>query len=565
MAKVLSIEVGYSLTKVCEVDFKTKNPKVYSSFTIQTPENIMEDGLIRVPDSLAESLRQELDKNGIKTKQVVYTIASSKIASREAMLPFVKENKLEEVVCASAGDYFPVDLTNFKITYQITDIVTTTDNVKQYKLMLFVAPNELLESYYALSEKAGLSVVALDYSGNSLCAAVKDVLTTGTQMVIKVDENSSILTVFSDGIMRLQRTVPYGGDTAVEAVMEAGGDSGKIGYKEALELLRSRTCLNPTLKEVMNVEVADTAEDKVKVFRSHVTESVSMLVNGILRVVDYYNSRNSDKPLEQVYLTGYAEYFNGLAELMSNEIGLSINKLSELQELTFMQGLNNGGEYISCIGAAIAPMDFIPDVHNDKKKKALAKKKDTGDSKVSGESYRLVILVSAGCAIIAIVLAVISIIPYMDAKRQNEQLHAQEEKLAPIEITYAEYTNLAALNTDIQIMYAATERPNDRLVEFLEELQLKLPYGTNVLSFSSGDWDVTMTMNVESMEAAALTVLELRNFNSIETANIASVTQELDEESGAIKVTFTVDCTYAPLTYEINGEAYQQVEMIPGE
>lgn len=558
MAKVLSIEVGYSLTKVCEVDFKTKNPKVYSSFTIKTPESIMEDGLIRVPDELAEKIKLALEENGIKTKQVVYTVTSSKIASREAVLPFVKENKLEELVSANAGDYFPVDLTDFKITYQTTEIVTAEDGVKQYKLMIFVAPNELLESYYTLSQKAGLTVVALDYSGNSLCAAVKDVMTTGTRMVMKVDESSSILTVFKEGAMGFQRTVPYGGDAAVDTVIEAAGETTQMTYEAALELLRNKICMNRELTKEPILNIGEPKEE-VDAFKENVTESVSILVNSILRVLDYYNSRNSDKPVEEVFLTGYAENFSELTLLMSNELGLPVRRLSELQELTFMQGLSNGGEYISCIGAAIAPMDFIPDIHNEKKRKEIAKKKKTEDG-VPQESMRIPILICAGSIAISIVLSLVSVIPYVTEQVLNKALKEKEAELAPIEVTYAQYTDMELQNRDLLIMYESTRRPNDRILDFLEELQMKLPYGSNVLSFTSGDTNVTLTMNVESMEAAALTVMELRKFDCLETANIAAVSQEIDEETGTVSVNFTLECTYAPLEYDIPG-----VEMIPAE
>ena len=37
--KVLSIEIGQGLTRVVEMDYKVKNPKVYNYFTFETPSN----------------------------------------------------------------------------------------------------------------------------------------------------------------------------------------------------------------------------------------------------------------------------------------------------------------------------------------------------------------------------------------------------------------------------------------------------------------------------------------------------------------------------------------------
>ena len=44
--RVISIEIGYSLTRVCEMDYKAKSPKIYNSFTIPTMEGIVNDGAL---------------------------------------------------------------------------------------------------------------------------------------------------------------------------------------------------------------------------------------------------------------------------------------------------------------------------------------------------------------------------------------------------------------------------------------------------------------------------------------------------------------------------------------
>ena len=50
--KVLSIQVGYSLTKVCEMDYQSKKPKMYHCFNVPTPDGVLNDGSITVRDDL---------------------------------------------------------------------------------------------------------------------------------------------------------------------------------------------------------------------------------------------------------------------------------------------------------------------------------------------------------------------------------------------------------------------------------------------------------------------------------------------------------------------------------
>ena len=42
--RVLSIEIGNSFTKICEIDYKVKKPKVYKVLTVETPEGVVVDG-----------------------------------------------------------------------------------------------------------------------------------------------------------------------------------------------------------------------------------------------------------------------------------------------------------------------------------------------------------------------------------------------------------------------------------------------------------------------------------------------------------------------------------------
>ncbi len=96
-AKAISIEIGYSLTRVCEVDYKTKSHKIYKSFAIPTNEGMINDGVLTVSPAFVENLKNALSVNRMKAKQVVFTITSSRIASREVVIPFVKENRIVDV------------------------------------------------------------------------------------------------------------------------------------------------------------------------------------------------------------------------------------------------------------------------------------------------------------------------------------------------------------------------------------------------------------------------------------------------------------------------------------
>ena len=256
-------------------------------------------------------------------------------------------------------------------------------------------------------------------------------------------------------------------------------------------------------------------------------------------------------------MTGYAENFIGLQEFMSAEIGARVKGLSGLETLKTDISAQNVGEYISCMGAVVAPLDFIPDEHNPKKKKktALVKGKDGEQpSKVGSADYtRLAVLVCVAGVVIGIVLAVASVLPYLSAQRTNEELVKREAELAPVEIIYNEYTSMQLFAEDVKQMYRTTQTHNEELLAFIYELEEKMPSLINVLTFTATNDDVTMNIQLDSKESAALTMMELRDFDSIENINVASVA-EVADELGAATVNFTITATYAPLIFEEDTE-----------
>ena len=53
MASVVSIEIGNTVTKVCEIEVKKKNPRIFKSFEFETPDETVEDGYIKSVTSFA--------------------------------------------------------------------------------------------------------------------------------------------------------------------------------------------------------------------------------------------------------------------------------------------------------------------------------------------------------------------------------------------------------------------------------------------------------------------------------------------------------------------------------
>ncbi len=562
MSKVLSIELGYSLVRVLEIDYKSKKPKIYANFEFKTPENVLEDGFIKQPEELGNALRAQLESHALKTKEVVFTISSARIASRDTTLPYVKENKLADLVMASAPDVFPVDVSNCKITYQILETQDSGDGNKKYHVALYAAPNDLLESYYTMCTIAGLKIMALDYSSNSFAIATQGVFANGTFMAVKVDDRSSLVSIFSEGKIAIQRTIPYGGDAAIEEIinLEEQESGDRVSYEKALGLLQMRSCIRSSIDSETQDE-EDGNDERIKQFRMSIAETFTMFNSSIMRVIDYYNSRNSDSPVETVYVTGYAESFLGLTKLMGNELGIVVDRLSDRSSDIF-SGLKEGGAYINCIGAAIDPMDFIPDKHSSKKKRKLGAKSIKGagaesvgkatekDYLVAGILVCLLGLIGAGA------LTAYTLMPYFEAEKRNKQLKQREAELAPVQEIYWQKVYSDKYLAQSKSMFYTTRNQNDNLLKFIMELEDTLPSTVNVTSFSSDASGITINLQVDSKDAAAKTIQDVRKFDTVSSVTVSGINETFNDLGGSI-VSFTLNIAYTPVPFE--DDAFESV------
>lgn len=557
--RVLSIEIGNSFTKICEIDYKVKKPKVYKVLTVETPEGVVVDGMLQPTQEYADHLVNALGTNGIRTKRVIFTISSTRVASREVQIPNVKANKIEALVKTNANDYFPVDLTQYEIGHYLAGGLTEEGKLR---VMALAVPKALLDSYYQLAQMCGWEVECFDYSSNSLYQILRDEKSEKVTMMIKIDENSTIVTVLSAGKVLLQRTVAYGVQDAIETMI-ASGAYAVSDPTSAVERFQKKTCLNRVLHQGDKLweenagrwEDEDAGNAEVTAARQKITSSLEPLIVGVSRVIDFYDSRNSNTPIERTYVTGLGGSFSGMSKLFTNCLERKVHTLSDMDDKIGMSKAirsTRPAAYISCLGAVLAPVGLI-----DK-----SQQKGKGMTVVSGTNYTFVsVAVLVLGVILSIAMAVTSLTRYFGTVAENVALQARVEELQPAQTVYNEYLSAAAQYDKYEYLYAYTETPNENLVEFINELEQILPDSFWTNSFSSDDTGISMTVTVAGKPAAAETIKNIRNMKSMEEVTVSGITDNTDE-AGNSTVTFSISGTYKELTDETeeNGETLSSTQ-----
>ena len=147
-----------------------------------------------------------------------------------------------------------------------------------------------------------------------------------------------------------------------------------------------------------------------------------------------------------------------------------------------------------------------------------------------------------------------SVPPYLDAKNNNKTLRSQLQSVVTIIPIYQKYTLSKQAYEFVNDAYSLKDEPTAHIVEFLEEMEEKMPADVLVSTINSDNDSISITMSVSTKEEAADVYQQFCTFESLEYVTIENLTDETTDAGDGL-VTFTLVGTYAePSEEDVEGE-----------
>ncbi len=560
--KVISIETGIQWTKVALVDYRKKNPPVHEAFAFRTPEHAVEDGYIRDKDSLARALKEELVRRQIVEKDVVFTLSSSKVVTREVMIPYVKDNKIKGIIDAQSRDYFPMDISGYTISYSKMDVVED-DGKKQLKLLLVAIPDNLLGNYVSFAQLAGLKVETFDYIGNGCIQLMCDSFVDNA-MIIQLEEQATVISILENKKLAFQRVTPYGYGATISTVVDhpiLGIDDEERAFDFLLEhnVIFNKPSMpdngDPAQQAIDQAQADEAYEDLAESLRYHLRIANTAL--------DYYQNQVKQEFVGNVYLVGDGSRFAGIHKLFAQELPLPLQKIdfAKIIDLRNQNGVNDKKKagkkehqdytdpvleessntrqpraatpvgFLSVIGAAVHPLDAKP------------KEMQAADSKKNDLHTAYVLL--AGSLLLSLLLILGSSVRQLIAHSEHRKLTDQLESLAYVQQTYDESSRVQQEEQVYVTIDDATKTKNEYLLPLIEQLEAELPSAIKVTSMQTDDNLITLNMTADRKITVGQMLLNFQNVTLLTDPSIPSMSEQTDEESGSSEWTYTVNAYYA--------------------
>ena len=515
--KVLTIDItNESITIVEVTPSNKKQSTIHNAIIFETPEDAYEDGVIRDKERIAEAIKSQLSANGITNKNAIFVLTSTKIVNREVLVPFVKENKIKGIINANSSEYFPVNIEDYTVSHSVLETVTDEENNKQLRVLAVAAPTSMVRSYYEVAALAGLKVVALDYIGNAMLQLIKTQTSENmTTMVIQLGSESTVLNIVKGDILLLQRTVPYGTNVVVNEVMDAKG----VDATTAMTLLQN--------ERLITVDFDDNA----------ITGSFRYLINNIGRVMDFFASKNPDKPIDDVFLTGDGALIKGIDGLFKVQLNVSTRVMDSLFNIKFDPKIDlkiyNPVYLMVPIGAAFAPMGFT-----------ISEGGASGKKEGQMDTTPLVVAFLILAVLVAGGLTAVSFVLKNQAQTELDDVNKKIASIQDIETIVKDYEDAESVYVDAMSMYSYTKNLNENVVTFITALEEKMPKGTDITAFESDSTGVSISGTAAEYDDIAGLAISLKEIDCIDNSFIGSITENVDEDTGKITYDFTVTCIY---------------------
>lgn len=538
--KIIVVRVGEKETQIVHMEHSVSNPTVYGCVRFPTPENAVQDGMVMEAAEMAVRIHKTCLEKGIKTRDAIFTVASGKIASREVSIPVVNKTKIQPLVMAEVPDLFPIDTEKYVFSYVMQGEPREDENGdKLQDVMVFAAPSDLIDSYYALADAAGLHIMSLEADGNAVFQIMKRQARSAVSMSVQINNSSTLVNVISENRLLLQRVVPYGINVFTEVMTQEPAFQTPTDMEAYTLLKRNRVIMH-------NLNADNPNNDPSLEKRIEVTDNASFLLGNISRIIEYYNTKYKDQPIEEIICMGQGCAIAGIHELISNELGIAAFTPQEIDGIRFNRSVNINAfilQYINCFGSVFEPVNFVS--------RAVAQRAQKRGT-LTGS-----VLIFAGCLLLSVVVCGFSVLQLVVTKRENEVLTSRVAAMSPIQ---DEYDSLMAIESNRDLVDAVelrTTTHNNKFHNLIKEIEDYIPKTFKIQNITSDEQHVSINVtSTDKLLSLSAVQMQLNKMEEIENVKLDSIVSKKEAMTKQKQYTYNLTFDYVMIS-ENEGEGEQ--------
>ena len=285
---------------------------------------------------LGEVIMTAVGQSGIKTKNVVIGLPSSKTFTTVIEVPVMPENELRNTIKYQVDQYIPMAVNEAKVDWAL--LGTSLHDPKMQEVLIASTSNTYAEERLEFVESLGLNVIAAEPDP---LAMIRSLLPSGVadaRLIIDVGEQSTDLAITFGDAPRLVRTIP----TGLKSLIKAAVQNLNVQEDQARQFIL-KFGLAPDRLEGQVYRAIEGTLDNFAV--------------ELIKSIKFFQTRYPNTPVGGIMLSGFGSVVPGFGEYVSGKTGIQSSLANPWQRVRVSQGdqqqlMTVATEYAAAIGLA---------------------------------------------------------------------------------------------------------------------------------------------------------------------------------------------------------------------
>ena len=303
LSDFFGLDIGSTAVRVVQLRGRDPNRAVFRYGTISLDQKAINRSEESNISHLSEKIRELLIQSQITTRNVVVGLPTPRIYSTVREFESMAPSDLIKTLKFQIDMIIPHSSQDAKIDWAILD--AEVKEAPSREVFICSTPNEFIQQRLEMLENINLNVVVFEPDALALIRAMASANSAqASMMIIDIGFNDTDIVIVFKNQPRLITTVP----TGIFHILKALIGNLRVDQTQAQQLL---------------FQVGMQGGDTYKTLTTSVIQTLDNVLIQSRKATSYFYNRYQDSQLSQIILCGDVTYIPGLAEFLSQQLGLA--------------------------------------------------------------------------------------------------------------------------------------------------------------------------------------------------------------------------------------------------
>lgn len=261
---------------------------------------------------LAEVITTAIGQSGVRTRNVVLGIPSSRMFATVVDLPDMSKEELSGTIKYQAEQYIPMSIDEAKIDWAV--LGRSLKDPTHNEVLIASVANSFSEQRLDLVEGLGLNVLAIEPDPIAICRSLLPQNVQNAHMIVEISDFSSDVIITLNDAPRLVRSIP----TGFRSLTKAAAQNLNVQEQQASQFIL-KFGIDP---QKLEGQIARALDSTIDQFASELIKSIK-----------FFQTKYPNISIESMYVSGYTTSVPGLADYIAKKTGIAVQPATPWQRV----------------------------------------------------------------------------------------------------------------------------------------------------------------------------------------------------------------------------------------